>query len=253
MGGRPGVGKSTLILQMCEYISNNGKVLYVSGEESAVQVKLRGNRLKTKSKNILFLNETDIDTIESNLDDVIFLVIDSIQTMKDASLSSSSGSISQIKQVTDKLITIAKGKNITTLVVGHVTKDGIIAGPKLLEHMVDTVIYIEGDDVSSTRIIRTVKNRFGSTNEIALFSLSDNGISELNNNDELFTTDSKLSGSAITCVSDGNLIFPIEIQSLTSHSYYNYPKRVTSSIDLNRLNMIVAVIEKLGNISLRNF
>jgi DNA repair protein RadA/Sms len=254
IGGEPGIGKSTLIMQVCNKLSNHGKVLYVSGEESETQVKLRADRLKVSSDNILFLSETDISQIENKIEETEpkFCIIDSIQTMYDEDISSVPGSISQVKEVTARMMYLAKRKNITVIVIGHVTKDGVIAGPRILEHMVDTVLYIEGERFFTHRIIRSVKNRFGSTNEIGIFDMQDVGMVEVTNISELFLSDEKnnLPGTAIVATVEGTSTILLEIQALTSHSYYNNPRRVANGIDLNRLNMILAVLEKRCNIGL---
>src|SRR5574344_911289 len=228
IGGEPGIGKSTLIMQVCSNLSRHGKVLYVSGEESETQVKLRADRLKVSSDDILFLSETNISEIENKIENVSpkFCIIDSIQTMYDDEISSVPGSISQVKEVTARMMYLAKRQNITVIVIGHVTKDGVIAGPRILEHMVDTVLYIEGERFFTHRVIRSVKNRFGPTNEIGIFDMQDVGMVE------------------------GTSTILLEIQALTAHSYYNNPRRGANGIDLNRLNMILAVLEKRCNIGL---
>ena len=254
IGGEPGIGKSTLIMQVCHKLSIHGKVLYVSGEESETQVKLRADRLKVDSDNILFLSETSISEIENKIESVEpkFCIIDSIQTMYDEEISSVPGSVSQVKEVTARMMYLAKQKNITVIVIGHVTKDGVIAGPRILEHMVDTVLYIEGERFFTHRVIRSVKNRFGSTNEIGIFDMQDIGMVEVTNISELFLSDSKsnLPGTATVATVEGTSTILLEIQALTAHSYYNNPRRVANGIDLNRLNMILAVLEKRCNIGL---
>lgn len=254
IGGEPGIGKSTLIMQVCHKLSTHGKVLYVSGEESETQVKLRADRLKVDSDNILFLSETSISEIENKIESVEpkFCIIDSIQTMYDEEISSVPGSVSQVKEVTARMMYLAKQKNITVIVIGHVTKDGVIAGPRILEHMVDTVLYIEGERFFTHRVIRSVKNRFGSTNEIGIFDMQDIGMVEVTNISELFLSDSKsnLPGTATVATVEGTSTILLEIQALTAHSYYNNPRRVANGIDLNRLNMILAVLEKRCNIGL---
>ena len=254
IGGEPGIGKSTLIMQVCHKLSTHGKVLYVSGEESETQVKLRADRLKVDSDNILFLSETSISEIENKIESVEpkFCIIDSIQTMYDEDISSVPGSVSQVKEVTARMMYLAKQKNITVIVIGHVTKDGVIAGPRILEHMVDTVLYIEGERFFTHRVIRSVKNRFGSTNEIGIFDMQDIGMVEVTNISELFLSDNKsnLPGTATVATVEGTSTILLEIQALTAHSYYNNPRRVANGIDLNRLNMILAVLEKRCNIGL---
>ncbi len=241
-------------MQVCNNLSKNGKVLYVSGEESEVQIKLRADRLNVKSDNILFLSETNITQIEEKVEENSpkFCIIDSIQTMYDEEISSVPGSVSQVKEVTGRLMYMAKKKNVTVIVIGHVTKDGVIAGPRILEHMVDTVLYIEGERFFSHRIVRGVKNRFGSTNEIGIFDMQDVGLVEVKNMSELFLSDNKedLPGTALVATVEGTSTILLEIQALTAHSYYNMPRRVANGIDFNRLNMILAVLEKRCNLSL---
>ncbi|MBQ8379990.1 MAG: DNA repair protein RadA [Clostridia bacterium] len=254
IGGEPGIGKSTLIMQVCSKLAEIGPVLYISGEESETQVKLRADRLNVTSENILFFNETNIENIENKIEEISpkFCIVDSIQTMYDEQISSTPGSISQVKEVTARLMYLAKRKNITTIVIGHVTKDGVIAGPRILEHMVDTVIYIEGERFLSHRIVRGVKNRFGSTNEIGLFDMKDEGMVEVTNMADIFLTksDKNLPGTAIVATVEGTSTILMEVQALTTHSYYNMPRRVANGIDLNRLNMLIAVLEKRCKLNL---
>lgn len=254
LGGEPGIGKSTLVMQICNNLSKHGEVLYISGEESETQIKLRADRLKVNSDNILFLNETDISEIENKIEEITpkFCIVDSIQTMVDSEISSVAGSISQVKEVTARLMYLAKRKGVTTILIGHVTKDGVIAGPRILEHMVDTVLYIEGERYFENRIIRSVKNRFGSTNEIGVFEMKDVGLCEIKNLSEVFLSDTldKLPGTAIVATLEGNSTILIEVQALASTSYYNNPRRVATGVDLNRLNMILAVLEKRCGINI---
>ncbi len=254
IGGEPGIGKSTLIMQVCSNLSKNGKVLYISGEESETQVKLRADRLGCDEDNILFLNATNIASIEEKIEDIEpkFCIVDSIQTMCDEEISATPGSISQVKEVTARLMYLAKRKAITTIVIGHVTKDGVIAGPRILEHMVDTVIYIEGERFLSHRIVRGVKNRFGSTNEIGIFDMRDEGMVEITNMSEIFLSnnDKNLPGTAVVATVEGTSTILMEVQALTTHSYYNNPRRVANGIDLNRLNMLIAVLEKRCKLNL---
>lgn len=254
IGGEPGIGKSTLIMQVCSNLSKQGKILYVSGEESETQIKIRADRLKVSSDQILFLNETNITEIENKVENVEpkFCIIDSIQTMFDEEISAVPGSISQVKEVTARLMFLAKRKGVTTIVIGHVTKDGVIAGPRILEHMVDTVLYIEGERFFSHRIVRSVKNRFGSTNEIGIFDMQDVGMVEVSNMAEVFLSDvvQNLPGTSLVATVEGSSTILLEIQALTSHSYYNMPRRVANGIDFNRLNMILAVLEKRCHINL---
>lgn len=254
IGGEPGIGKSTLIMQVCANLAKNGKVLYVSGEESEVQVKIRADRLKVNSDDIYFLSETNISQIENKIEEVSpkFCIIDSIQTMYDEEISSVPGSISQVKEVTARLMYLAKREGLTVIVIGHVTKDGVIAGPRILEHMVDVVLYIEGERFFSHRIIRGVKNRFGSTNEIGIFDMEDVGMVEVTNMSEVFLSDTNtnLPGTSIVATLEGTSTILLEVQALTAHSYYNMPRRVANGVDFNRVNMILAVLEKKCNINL---
>lgn len=224
------------------------------GEESEVQIKIRADRLKVKSDNILFLSETNISQIEEKVEEnkPKFCIVDSIQTMYDEEVSSVPGSVSQVKEVTGRLMYMAKRNGVTVIVIGHVTKDGVIAGPRILEHMVDTVLYIEGERFFSHRIVRGVKNRFGSTNEIGIFDMQDVGLVEVKNISELFLSDTKnnLPGTALVATVEGTSTILIEIQALTTHSYYNVPRRVANGVDFNRLNMVLAVLEKRCNLSL---
>lgn len=254
IGGEPGIGKSTLIMQVCGNLAKIGKVMYVSGEESEVQVKMRADRLKVTSDDIYFLSETNISEIEEKVENVLpkFCIIDSIQTMYDEEISSVPGSVSQVKEVTARLMYLAKRQGLTVIVIGHVTKDGVIAGPRILEHMVDTVLYIEGERFFSHRIVRGVKNRFGSTNEIGIFDMQEVGLVEVTNMSELFLSDesTNLPGTSIVATVEGTSTILLEIQALTSHSYYNMPRRVANGIDLNRLSMILAVLEKRCKLNL---
>ena len=254
LGGEPGIGKSTLVLQLCNNLTKYGNLLYVSGEESDSQIKMRADRLKVNGDNILFLGETNISEIEAQIEkqNPKFCIIDSIQTMYDEEISSVPGSVSQVREVTARLMNIAKSKSISTIVIGHVTKDGNIAGPRLLEHMVDVVLYIEGERFLSHRILRGVKNRFGSTNEIGIFEMKEEGLVEVTNMSEIFLNREEISlpGTATTAILEGNSTLAIEIQALTTHSYYNIPRRVANGVDFNRLNMIIAVIEKMCGINL---
>lgn len=254
LGGEPGIGKSTLILEVCDNIAKVGKVLYVSGEESDMQIKLRADRLKVSNENLLFFGETNIEKIESQITKISpkLCVIDSIQTMYSDDISAGSGSVSQVREVTARLMNIAKQMGVIVIVIGHVTKDGTIAGPRVLEHMVDVVLYIEGERFLSHRIVRGVKNRFGSTNEIGVFEMVEAGMIEVKNMSELFLSgsDTAVPGTVTTAVIEGNSTLVLEIQALTAHSYYNMPRRLSNGIDSNRLNMIIAVIEKVCGIVL---
>ena len=253
LGGEPGIGKSTLVLQISDKLTTHGDVLYVSGEESELQVKLRAERLSINNDKIYFYGETDIDEIESKITEnkPRVCIIDSIQTMYDEAISSVPGSVSQVREVTARLMNISKKLGIITIVIGHVTKDGVIAGPRLLEHMVDVVLYIEGERFISHRIVRGVKNRFGSTNEIGIFEMAEQGMVEVKNMSEMFLTREKNQpGTVTTAILEGTSTLLLELQALTTHSYYNIPRRVTTGVDNNRLNLLLAVIEKVCGISL---
>lgn len=220
LGGEPGIGKSTLILQICDKIKGEGKVLYVSGEESAEQIKIRADRLGINNKDILFLGETDISLIEEVILKEIpkLVIIDSIQTMYSNEITSAPGSVSQVREITAKIMRICKENGITTIIIGHVTKDGNIAGPRVLEHMVDTVLYLEGERYFSYRILRGVKNRFGSTNEIGMFEMKDKGMVEITNPSSILISEREDNppGSIIVATMEGTRPLLIEIQSLTT-------------------------------------
>ena len=254
IGGEPGIGKSTLILQLCDKIQGEGKVLYVSGEESAEQIKLRADRLKIKNDNILFLGETDISQISESITDIKpkLVIIDSIQTMYSEEISATAGSVSQVREITSQIMRICKSQSITTIIIGHVTKDGTIAGPRVLEHMVDTVLYLEGERYFSYRIIRGVKNRFGSTNEIGMFEMKGEGLCEISNPSEILISerDDNPSGSGIVASMEGTRPMLVEIQALTSQSVFGIPKRTANGFDYNRLAVLVAVLEKRAKLML---
>ena len=248
LSGEPGIGKSTLLLQICATLGENTKLLYVSGEESQGQIKLRAQRLGIDSDNIYIYTETEIndicDEIEIISPDVV--VIDSIQTMYDENSSTIPGSVTQVKNSTQALIRVAKTKNIATIIVGHVNKDGAIAGPKVLEHMVDTVLYFEGDKQHTYRMLRAVKNRFGSTNEIGVFEMQQSGLCEIENPSEMLLSQrtKDVSGSCTLCVVEGTRPILAEIQALVSQTAYPMPKRMSAGVDYNRLSLIIAVLEK---------
>ncbi len=248
LGGEPGVGKSTLMLQICEELSKDKTILYVSGEESMSQLKLRFNRLNIKTENLFVLTETDVESV---VDTAIvkkpdIMIIDSIQTMNLASVSSSSGSVTQIRESTNALMHLAKSEDIATIVIGHVNKDGMIAGPKVLEHIVDAVIYFEGDKNYGFKILRAAKNRFGSTNEIGIFEMTDIGLKEVKNPSASFLDGrmATVSGSCVACALEGSRPIMAEIQALVSKSGFGQPRRVSVGFDYNRMNMILAVLEK---------
>ena len=229
LGGEPGIGKSTLILQLCDKVKGEGRVLYVSGEESAEQIKLRADRLGINNEDILFLGETDIDIVNQSIIDINpkLVIIDSIQTMYSEEITAAPGSVSQVREITAQVMRICKQNGITTIIIGHVTKDGNIAGPRVLEHMVDTVLYIEGERYFSYRILRGVKNRFGSTNEIGMFEMKEEGMCEILNPSDILISESdeNPSGSCIICCMEGTRPMLIEIQSLTTRKCIWFPKK----------------------------
>ena len=220
LGGEPGIGKSTLILQLCEKVQGEGKVLYVSGEESAEQIKLRADRLEIKNQDLMFLGETDIDVIKDAISDMKpkLVIIDSIQTMYSDEITAAAGSVSQVREITSQIMRMCKAQQITTIIIGHVTKEGNIAGPRVLEHMVDTVLYLEGERYNTYRILRAVKNRFGSTNEIGMFEMREEGMCEVTNPSDILITEREdnPSGSCILASVEGTRPILVEVQALTS-------------------------------------
>ncbi len=255
VGGDPGIGKSTLLLQACQKAAESGKkVLYVSGEESLHQIKLRAARIGEFNDNLKLLCETDLDYIKDTIEreKPELVIIDSIQTMYQEGVSSSPGSVSQVREATGVLLQIAKGGQIPIFIVGHVTKDGNVAGPRILEHMVDTVLYFEGDRHASYRILRAVKNRFGSTNEIGVFEMRDEGLIEVENPSEYMLDGRPLgsSGSVVACSVEGSRPVMIEIQALVCHSNFGIPRRTANGTDYNRVNLLMAVLEKRGRLNL---
>lgn len=256
LGGEPGIGKSTLILQICDKIQIPGKILYVSGEESAEQIKLRADRLKINNEKLLFLAETDIDNVESVIEkhNPEFVIIDSVQTMYSDEITAAAGSVSQVREITGRVMKMCKQKSITTIIIGHVTKDGNIAGPRVLEHMVDTVLYLEGERYFSYRILRGVKNRFGSTNEIGMFEMQNEGLTEVKNPSELLISEREgnPSGSVVVASIEGTRPLLIELQALTTPSVFGMPRRNANGIDYNRLTLLSAVLEKRAGLQLGN-
>ena len=256
IGGDPGIGKSTLMLQVSGQLSRSGKSLYVSGEESASQIKMRADRLDVDSKQLYVFPETDMNVIKSTISDMKpdAVVIDSVQTMQIPELQSATGSVAQIREVTADLMNIAKGQGITVFVVGHVTKGGAIAGPKILEHMVDTVLYFEGDLHHSYRILRTVKNRFGSTNELGVFEMMTDGLHEVTNPSEIFLEErlKDATGSAIVVSMEGTRPILVEIQALVTASVFGNATRTATGLDRNRVSLIMAVLEKRAGLLLQN-
>ena len=257
VGGDPGIGKSTLLLQVCRNLSGDGhRILYISGEESLSQIRLRADRLGEFSGDLFFLCETSLDLIS----DVIVrekpeaVVIDSIQTMYREDAGSAPGSVGQVRESTQTLLRLAKENNITIFIVGHVTKEGTMAGPRMLEHMVDTVLYFEGDRHASYRILRGVKNRFGSTNEIGVFEMREAGLTEVENPSEYMLNGrpEEASGSVVACSMEGTRPILLEIQALVCHSTLAVPRRTAAGMDYNRVNLLLAVLEKRLNLRLSN-
>ena len=256
LGGEPGIGKSTLILQICNKIKTDGKVLYISGEESGEQIKLRADRLGVKNDNLLFLSETNIENIEENILSINpkLVIIDSIQTMFSEEITSAPGSVSQVREITAKIMRTCKENSITTILIGHVTKDGNIAGPRVLEHMVDTVLYLEGERYFSYRMLRGVKNRFGSTNEIGMFDMGGEGLVEITDPSKVLISerDENPSGSIIVATMEGTRPLLVEFQALTTPTVFGMPRRTANGIDYNRLAVLIAVLEKKVGINLGN-
>jgi len=249
VGGDPGIGKSTLLLQVCKYLSDDErKILYISGEESLKQIKIRANRIGQFKESLQLLCETNLDTITEIIERVKpeIVVIDSIQTMYSESISASPGSVSQVRESTGIFLKIAKGMGVSIFIVGHVTKEGAVAGPRVLEHMVDTVLYFEGDRHASYRILRGVKNRFGSTNEIGVFEMQRVGLVEVKNPSEFMLNGKPegASGSIVSCSMEGTRPILIEIQSLVCQSNFGFPRRQATGTDFNRVNLLMAVLEK---------
>lgn len=252
VGGAPGIGKSTLLLQICGQLCKKSKTLYVSGEESERQIKMRAGRLQVVSENLFVLSETELgsvlDAVAEEKPDI--LIIDSIQTMFDGNVDAASGSISQVKACTMTLMQLAKNQGITVFVIGHVNKDGAIAGPKVLEHMVDCVLYFEGDSHSTYRILRAAKNRFGATNEIGVFEMESNGLQEVPNPSEMLLSGRPegVAGTCVTCVMEGARPVLAEVQALVAPSAYATPRRTCNGFDFSRGAMLMAVLEKRGGL-----
>ncbi len=249
VGGDPGIGKSTLLLQTCRLLANAGhKVLYISGEESLKQIKLRAMRIGDFQDNMLLLCETNLAVVEETIrhSEPEVVIIDSIQTMYQESVASAPGSVSQVREATNVFLQLAKGMGISIFIVGHVTKEGTVAGPRVLEHMVDTVLYFEGDRYASYRILRGVKNRFGSTNEIGVFEMRKEGLVEVENPSEYMLSGKPVgaSGSVVVCSVEGTRPILIEIQALVSRTNFGIPRRQTTGTDFNRVNLLMAVLEK---------
>lgn len=248
LGGDPGIGKSTMLLQICGRLCSKLKILYVSGEESKAQLKLRANRLGVSAQNLLIAPYTDIsqviNAITSEKPDMV--MIDSIQTMNFSAIASSSGSVTQVKECTSILTKVAKKAEIPMIIVGHVNKDGAIAGPKVMEHIVDTVLYFEGERTMSYRILRAVKNRFGSTNEIGIFEMNENGLNEVENPSVALLSErpTNVSGTCVSCIIEGTRPIFAEVQALVSKSGFGVPRRTSTGFDFNRTALLIAVLEK---------
>ena len=248
LGGEPGIGKSTILLQICQFLGDDHSILYVSGEESARQIKLRAERLSVDSQNLYILTANDAeaicDTINNSSPEIV--IIDSIQTMTIPRISSSAGSLTQVRECTNLFMHTAKAKEIPIIIVGHVNKDGAIAGPKVMEHIVDAVLYFEGERHMSYRILRAVKNRFGSTNEIGVFEMAESGLKEVQNPSQMLLSGRphNVSGSCVSCIMEGSRPILAEVQALASKTSYSAPRRMTTGFDFNRLTIIIAVMEK---------
>lgn len=257
VGGDPGIGKSTLLLQVCRNLSlQKIKVLYISGEESLQQIKIRAERIGQFEDSLSLLCETNLDTIQKVIDreKPQIVIIDSIQTMYNETVASAPGSVSQVRESTGILMQIAKGMGISIFIVGHVTKEGVVAGPRVLEHMVDTVLYFEGDRHAAYRILRGVKNRFGSTNEIGVFEMRQDGLTEVENPSEYMLSGKPegASGSVVACSMEGTRPILLEVQALVCHSNFGIPRRTAAGTDFNRVNLLMAVLEKRLGLSLGN-
>ncbi len=254
VGGAPGIGKSTLLLQICAYLGKSQRILYVSGEESDRQIKMRADRLDVESENLLLLSETDVTTIVETVREVApdILIADSIQTLYNPESTSTPGSVSQVKDCTMALMQLAKGSGVTVFVVGHVNKEGAIAGPKVLEHMVDCVLYFEGEQSSNYRILRAAKNRFGSTNEIGVFEMEEHGLIEVPNPSEMLLAGRPIGapGTCVACAMEGSRPVMAEVQALVARTSFNVPRRTTDGFDFNRANLLLAVAEKRGGLSI---
>lgn len=248
LGGDPGIGKSTILLQICEYLGRENKILYVSGEESQRQLKLRASRLNVNNDNLYILTQTDVELISETIrqDKPDLVMIDSIQTMSLNELQSSPGSITQVRECTNYIMRVAKSLDIPVIIVGHVNKEGSIAGPKVLEHVVDAVLHFEGDKQMSYRILRAVKNRYGSTNEIGVFQMTDTGLIEVENPSQMLLSGrpKNVSGTCVACAMEGTRPILAEIQGLATTTGYGNPRRMSTGFDYNRMSLILAVLEK---------
>ena len=248
LGGDPGIGKSTLLLQICDNLSKEGNILYISGEESAAQIKMRAERIGLTTKKLAVLSENNLDDIETSINErePKIIIVDSVQTIYRSSIDSAAGSVGQVREVTTAFTYIAKKTNAAVFLIGHVTKDGALAGPRILEHLVDTVLYFEGDRYDSYRVLRAVKNRFGSTNEIGVFEMKSEGFAEVTNPSGLFISEDGHSntGCCVTCILEGTRPVLVELQSLASVSSFGNPRRMSAGIDYNRMTLLIAILEK---------
>ncbi len=254
IGGDPGVGKSTVLTEICGEVSKTQRVLYLSAEESSSQVKMRFDRLKVQGENIKILNECSLEQLESVIDDFDFIVVDSIQTVYTETLQGSAGSVGQVRECASKLMRIAKSKGKTVFIIGHVTKDGAIAGPKVLEHIMDCVLYFEGDGTDNLRIIRAVKNRFGSAEEVGVFEMTDEGVKEVKNYNGVFMSETRgvQAGSIVTPSMSGLRCMPVEIQALVSKTVFGLPRRMPLGIDYNKMVLMIAVLERKAYVPFYN-
>ena len=255
LGGEPGIGKSTIVLQAAGKISLNEKVLYITAEESLEQVKIRWERLDQNSVDLKIYAETNLSLIIEEIKNInpSFAIIDSIQAINNEEMESSPGSVSQVRNCSSELQNLAKENNIALLIIGHVTKDGTLAGPKTLEHLVDVVINFEGDKISSHRLLRSVKNRFGSTFEIGIFEMFEKGLSEIKNPSSIFTNKENIAGVTTIITNEGKRPFAVDIQALVNKTFYSNPRRTTTGISINRLHQILAVIEKHLSLKLSEY
>ena len=246
IGGDPGIGKSTLLTQVSAHLAQNHKVLYVSAEESCSQVKMRCERLGLNSDNLLLLNETCLEDIQNSIGDCQFVVIDSIQAVYTETLSSAAGSVGQVRECAAQLMRIAKANNVAFFIIGHVTKEGAIAGPKVLEHIMDTVLYFEGQQEDNFKLLRAVKNRFGSAQEVGVFEMTDKGVQSVRDYSSLFLSDTRglAAGSCVTPSESGNRCMNVELQTLISRTAYGMPRRMSLGVDYNKLVLLIAVLEK---------
>jgi DNA repair protein RadA/Sms len=258
IGGDPGIGKSTLLLQMCSHlVKDNVKVLYVSGEESLSQIMMRGRRLNAYDDNLLLLCDNDLSNIEDKIEkyESEVVIVDSIQTIAAPDIDNAPGTVTQVREVTSRLLKLAKTHNTAIFIVGHVTKDGQVAGPRTLEHMVDSVLYFEGDESEGVRLLRAVKNRFGSTNEIGVFNMTGEGLEEVTNPSQMFLNGrpEEVPGSVVIATMEGTRSVLVELQALVADTSFNMPRRTSVGVDYNRVNLLIAVLEKRAGIYLGSY